>query len=392
MKKWNLSWKELTVTVWNWIAYLLFLTIWFLAFLFYRHYVCLAAFFAFLVLCPCSIASVFYLAKHLEVDCMIQWKQIEKEQPFDIEITIKNSTFAVPGNVTTVLELEHGFIGKKRYIELSLPVQAHGDSVFFMECQSSVCGRVAVCLSFLNLRDLLGLVSVKKEFLEEAFVYVMPKLQSSEFEINPSGQAQDRQEDNTVSNKGEDVSEVIQIRKYAAGDRLQNIHWKLSAKREELLVKEYASPVGKELVLLLDLRAVQGKERLWERSGRQQAAIKAEEWMAPLEDVLELYFSVIASLCRENKEMLACYGNGEWIREEHICRMEDLETLIFHVFDEKLPEQTLSAYDAYCHLYGSAAGILYFCRERQLSEQEFPECGGSGKQAAQKGDAVAVWL
>ena len=46
---------------------------------------------------------------------------------------------------------------------------------------------------------------------------------------------------------------MLDIREYQPGDRLQHIHWKLSAKRDNLLVKEFESNAEVSLCLLLEL-------------------------------------------------------------------------------------------------------------------------------------------
>ena len=56
---------------------------------------------------------------------------------------------------------------------------------------------------------------------------------------------------------GADNSQVFQIRSYQQGDRLQNIHWKLSAKSEELMVREHSQPKGCAIVLLLGTKGKQ---------------------------------------------------------------------------------------------------------------------------------------
>lgn len=48
---------------------------------------------------------------------------------------------------------------------------------------------------------------------------------------------------------GSDSSYTREIREYRPGDSLRNIHWKLSAKKEELLVKEYGLPLGCGMLL-----------------------------------------------------------------------------------------------------------------------------------------------
>ena len=53
---------------------------------------------------------------------------------------------------------------------------------------------------------------------------------------------------------GDDPAEVLQIREYRSGDRIQRIHWKMTAREGELMVKEYSRPVFCAVVLFLDLR------------------------------------------------------------------------------------------------------------------------------------------
>ena len=68
--------------------------------------------------------------------------------------------------------------------------------------------------------------------------------------LSDSGVAND---DEVQYTKGDDVSQISQIRNYIPGDKLQNIHWKLSAKNEELQVKEFSKPYSDEVTLLVDL-------------------------------------------------------------------------------------------------------------------------------------------
>lgn len=51
---------------------------------------------------------------------------------------------------------------------------------------------------------------------------------------------------------GNDTSELFQVRPFVDGDKLQSIHWKLSAKTDELMVKENSLPKACPVVLFLD--------------------------------------------------------------------------------------------------------------------------------------------
>ena len=51
---------------------------------------------------------------------------------------------------------------------------------------------------------------------------------------------------------GDDASEIFDIREFQAGDRIQNIHWKLSAKTDKLIVREAEEPDLGLVVLSFD--------------------------------------------------------------------------------------------------------------------------------------------
>lgn len=59
----------------------------------------------------------------------------------------------------------------------------------------------------------------------------------------------------------EDYSSVADVRKYTSSDSLRKVHWKLSAKRGELIVKNFHSFDPGRTILLLDTRAIPLGER-----------------------------------------------------------------------------------------------------------------------------------
>lgn len=56
---------------------------------------------------------------------------------------------------------------------------------------------------------------------------------------------------------GDDPSQIFQIREYREGDRMQRIHWKASARTNDLMVKDYSMPIGLGALVLFDLRVAE---------------------------------------------------------------------------------------------------------------------------------------
>ncbi|MFZ5986745.1 MAG: DUF58 domain-containing protein [Bacillota bacterium] len=57
-----------------------------------------------------------------------------------------------------------------------------------------------------------------------------------------------------LSNQYEDTTTIADIRKYAYGDSLKRIHWKLSSKMNQLLVKNFEGTSKTNSVIILDLK------------------------------------------------------------------------------------------------------------------------------------------
>ena len=56
----------------------------------------------------------------------------------------------------------------------------------------------------------------------------------------------------TMARATEDVSSPSDIRAYAAGDPMKKIHWKLSLRKQELLVRRFEEPALPEALILMD--------------------------------------------------------------------------------------------------------------------------------------------
>lgn len=60
-------------------------------------------------------------------------------------------------------------------------------------------------------------------------------------------------ETNDPSSTSEDQSTIRDVRKYREGDSLKKVHWKLSAKQDDLYVKNLDTISGEEMVLFIDM-------------------------------------------------------------------------------------------------------------------------------------------
>ena len=104
----------------------------------------------------------------------------------------------------------------------------------------------------LTVNDFLGFITLNLDFAIKSDVPVLPvRKPSIKIPQTPSSEGFD--EYSEPDYKGNPSTEVKEIREYRPGDRLQNIHWKLSAKLDDLFVKELDRTSVIALVVLPEL-------------------------------------------------------------------------------------------------------------------------------------------
>lgn len=119
----------------------------------------------------------------------------------------------------------------------------HGARDYRLDFKLDYCGVYEVVCEELYAYDFFGIFARRLESPKTVNIIVMPKEIEVEADIEALGISDDKDAYNDPL-AGDDVSEIRELRDYREGDRLSQVHWKLSSKSEELIVKEYAKQVG----------------------------------------------------------------------------------------------------------------------------------------------------
>ncbi len=130
---------------------------------------------------------------------------------------------------------------------------SHGEERFCFPVPAAHCGVLEVeCLS-LRTWDLLRIFSRPLSALPKQQVMILPAVRQLEATLSekligfPAG-------DGLVQHRmGADRSEVYDLRQYQPGDDVRSIHWKLSGKLDELVLRLPGDPIRYELAVLPDI-------------------------------------------------------------------------------------------------------------------------------------------
>ncbi len=111
------------------------------------------------------------------------------------------------------------------------------------------CGGLIITPKKANCCDLLGLWSRRLKNIQPVRVYIMPQAKK---QTEPTGLEQHL---SVVwrPKPGGGFSEQHELREYRPGDNLNQIHWKLSAKTGDLIIREPMEPLRSRMLLTLDL-------------------------------------------------------------------------------------------------------------------------------------------
>lgn len=176
-------------------------------------------------------------------------------KPNTIKLIITNNSAIPLTRIKAVLIVEDTLTKAKRKCVMRLPVVTKGAHTFESSVILNNAGNYEIILKSLRVYDFTGLFYGRVKVAKAKVIQIMPKfidvpVTLTEATMNFYGES-DIYEDERA---GHDNSELFQVREFKAGDRLQNIHWKMSAKQDDLMVKEQAMPKSCPVVLFLDYK------------------------------------------------------------------------------------------------------------------------------------------
>ena len=114
-------------------------------------------------------------------------------------------------------------------------------------------GEYNIGISKIYIYDLFRMFRIAMDIDVFTSVFVRPRRLTLESDSNSA--ASDINTDSMKNIIGIDRSELNEIRDYRNGDHMKSIHWKLSSKTQELMVKEYAMNSGKTVYIFIDMAA-----------------------------------------------------------------------------------------------------------------------------------------
>ncbi len=207
------------------------------------------------VLFVISLCSVVLRCIKVRGSLQVPIEISEKDRENLVKVTLKNHTSGTLPRVAVLLVIKDTIRGTTKRFRRKISSVPTGESEYVESIVFPEMGKYRVTLRKLRVYDVTGLTYGNVWTKSVANIQVMPgffriPVLRTEATKNFYGEA------DTFDERipGYDTSEIFQIREYQRGDRLQHVHWKLTARHDELVVKEHSLPKSCPVVLMLDYK------------------------------------------------------------------------------------------------------------------------------------------
>lgn len=184
----------------------------------------------------------------------------ESGESTQLNLQFWNQSVFPVGQITMTVKMKNLTTGEKRKQRIKKSLHTKMNEILFPVSELSY-GVWHISCQRIRLYDPLHWFFLQKWKKVQTEIIQMPH----RYEVNLIKTAMERdtlweKEAYETGKTGTDASYIKEIREYQSGDRVRNIHWKLSAKKDQLMVKEYGQPSGQEVVFGLDMERLEEKD------------------------------------------------------------------------------------------------------------------------------------
>ena len=244
--------KRLSLRLWGILRYctLFVFTLW--VWNFFRSYL---LFLALILMICCPVISFFLLwfsRDMLQAQAVLPANKVGKDKEFYFNIRMYNPRRFAAFSADITYCCSNLFTGYSEHKSQRVWITPGGSSEIRQRLNSRFAGGVEARIEAFKVYDLFQLFCLQDLDKSDADVVVWPTFSDAD-----GGEIYDYVEgfpkDNETKKRGTDYNPDYEIREYIPGDELKTIHWKLSAKQEQLMVRERLATGREKINVLLPL-------------------------------------------------------------------------------------------------------------------------------------------
>lgn len=196
-----------------------------------------------------------YFIKSVDAKVEIYSGEIKKGNTIKGKIIVANDGYLPITRFSIKIEYFNNKVSKTAVKKIKGYVSARSKIQVEFQMKSEFCGIVNLRIKEIKVYDYLSLFKKKKKGNSHTEILVFPSGYQLKAEIESNNYIyfplEEGRYSETLVNQ---PPEILWIDKYKEGDSMRDIHWKLSARNNEVLSKKYSSDTENRITFFIDLR------------------------------------------------------------------------------------------------------------------------------------------
>ena len=269
-----------------------------------------------------DVLLCLYVRHNLSATLSVSEPRTEKDTVSYVTVRVENKAFFPSLQVRVNFTAGNRFYNDKNSIVITVPARIRRTEELMIPMQLTRCGLIEYSIDRISVLDILGFFEICKKNPESREITVLPSAMTRvEKDLTDVNRGLTEAEE--TNKRGHDFSDVNEVREYIPGDRLMSIHWKLSAKRDILMVKDRVSMSDQQMVVLMDIAGTPDE----------------------VEEVVSLSYGIIKGLIADNLFVrFMWWSEGRFCFEERgLMNNSDINDAFADIFYENIysdPEKT----------------------------------------------------
>lgn len=187
----------------------------------------------------------------LNISVIVDHTEVQYQSNIKLRIDVKNTCYLPISRGGLELSTHYSNSDDKEQCRINAdPAQCMQEDVSY-ETVARHCGLFDVEIQEYSGSDYIGLFLVRKKIQELRRIIVFPDLIKPEEQDKKAHYT--RYEDEESVNSYQEQDEMTGLRDYMPSDPMNRIHWKLSLKKDDLIIREYGECIVKQNVIIVDL-------------------------------------------------------------------------------------------------------------------------------------------
>ena len=207
------------------------------------------------ILIPLSSLMLLFLGSRGFAASVSAERAVQRNTEENLLLSVSRHSRAPFGWAEFRIELSNRMTGDSETLRYCLCISGKRQQTS-LPLLSRHAGKIDLKITKARLMDCFGLFcrSVRMDAGSTASFLSQPICRELEWELPDYGENDDEESvAYSQHSPGDDPSEIFDIREYREGDRLKSIHWKLTWKLEQPMVKEFGLPLHSSVEIALEL-------------------------------------------------------------------------------------------------------------------------------------------